>query len=113
VAIRQSCNWSGPVNKFEPAGRHRFLPVHIKWLNRPVLTGLERLLDRPDRTGSEFTPAGPDRFTFFPTGYNSAIRHGILRRIVNWAILAVTPDYDLFFLSDEFYRQDFPFKDFE
>jgi hypothetical protein len=26
-----------PVNKFEPAGRRRFLPVHIKWLDRPVL----------------------------------------------------------------------------
>jgi hypothetical protein len=40
-------------------------------MNSPVFNGLERLLDRPDRTGSGFTPAGPDRPSIFPTGYNS------------------------------------------
>jgi hypothetical protein len=41
----QSCNQSEPVNKVEPAGSYR--------------------------SRKTFRPAGPDRFTFFPTGYNS------------------------------------------
>jgi hypothetical protein len=28
---------------------------------------------RPDRSGSEFTPAGPDQSRIFPTGYNSVL----------------------------------------
>ncbi len=37
MMINQSCNRTGPVNKFEPADRHRLLPVHIEWLDRSVL----------------------------------------------------------------------------
>jgi hypothetical protein len=42
-------------------------------MKSPVFTGLERFLDRPDRSGTEFTPAGPDRSSIFLTRYNSDV----------------------------------------